>query len=221
MRTPVNTAQRVEDEDLLLEDRPEPTGMTRPVPMGWFLIAGSLLGLWASYALSIDKFRLLADPEASLSCDFNPFFSCGSVMSNWQSELLGFPNQFLGIAAFIFPLLIGVMLVSGAQIPRWIMVGLNIGLLAGVSLVMFLFYSSIFVIGVGCPWCMLVWLVTIPMFVLVTAHNALSGNFGSAIAYNNGVRIAAGMPIPIAILWLLGIAMAVVVQFWQFFSTLF
>lgn len=221
MRTLVNTTQHVEDEDVVLEDRPEPTGITRPRAMGWFLIVGGVLGLWASYALSIDKFRLLADPQATLSCDFNPFFSCGSVMSNWQSELLGFPNQFLGVAAFVFPLLIGVMLVSGATIPRWIMVGLNIGLLAGVGLVMFLFYSSIFVIGVGCPWCMLVWLVTIPMFVVVTAHNALSGNFGAGVAHNNGVRIAAGMPLAIATLWLLAIAMAVVVQFWQFFSTLF
>lgn len=213
----MDTAEQ--DEELLL-DRPEPIGITRRAPMGWFLIVGGVVGLIAALTLSVEKFVLLKDPSASLSCDLNPFFSCGSVMTHWQSELLGFPNQFMGLIAFVFPLLIGALLVSGTPIPRWIMLGLNVGLMLGVALVMFLFYTSIFVIGVGCPWCMLVWLVTIPMFVVVTAHNALASNFGSGVAWNNGARIAAGMPIAISVVWLLAVGLAVVVQFWQFFSSL-
>ncbi len=192
----------------------------RPRPLGVFLIVASAIGLLASFELSVDKIRLLRDPGAVLSCDFNPLFSCSSVMGYPQSELFGFPNQFIGLVAFVFPLLLGVLLVAGTQVPRWVMLGLNIGLLGGVAFVTFLQYTSLFVIGIGCPWCMVVWAVTIPLFVLVTAHNALAGGFGAGVQGNVVARAVAGMPLSIAGLWLFGVAIAVVLAFWSYFSGL-
>lgn len=194
--------------------------MLRPNALGIFLIVGSVIGFLASFALAVEKYEKLENPEAALSCDLNPFFSCGSVMEWPQSQLFGFPNQLIGVAAFIFPLLLGVLLVAKARIPAWVMVGLNIGLALGVALVMFLFYTSIYVIGVGCPWCMVVWTVTIPMFCGVTAHNALAGSFGRGVRDSAIVRVLAKENIAIAVVWLLIIAFCVVVQFWNFFSTL-
>jgi uncharacterized membrane protein len=189
-------------------------------PFGIFLIVGSVIGFLAAFSLSAEKYDKLAHPEAVLSCDLNPFFSCGSVMEHPEAELFGFPNQLLGIAAFVFPLFIGVLILAGTKLPGWVMVGLNIGLGLGVVLVMFLFYISIYKIGVGCPWCIVVWTVTIPMFVAVTAHNALAGSFGPRAAENTIVRVLAKENIALSVLWMLIIFACIVVQFWAYFSTL-
>lgn len=188
--------------------------------LGVFLIITSVIGFLASFELSVDKVKKLENPDVTLSCDFNPFFSCGSVMEHWQSQLFGFPNQFIGVAAFIFPLLLGVLLVSGTRVPGWVMVGLNIGLLGGTALVMFLFYSSIYVIGTGCPWCIVVWAMTIPMFCVVTGYNALAGNFGSGLRESFVVRVIASSALLLSLVWLLIIAVCVVVQFWTYFGSL-
>ncbi|MDN6603488.1 vitamin K epoxide reductase family protein [Brevibacterium sp.] len=216
----MNTAAALPDDDI---DTAAPTRswVLRPTTLGIFLAVASVVGFLASFALAVEKYEKLENPNAVLSCDLNPFFSCGSVMEHAESQLFGFPNQLLGIGAFIFPLLLGVLLIVGAKIPGWVMVGLNVGLALGVVLVMFLFYISIYAIGVGCPWCMVVWTMTIPMFVAVTAHNALAGNFGAGIAQNPIARVLAKENVAIFVLWMLIIAACIVVQFWNFFSTLF
>lgn len=205
------------DDDL--EETPR-RWYTRSRDLGVFLIVTSIIGFLAAFELTVDKFRLLADPDVVLSCDLNPFFSCGSVMQHWQSEIFGFPNQFLGIGAFVFPLLLGVLLVSRHEIRPWIMVGLNIGLLAGVALVMFLFYASIYAIGIGCPWCMVVWVVTILEFCAVTARNTLTGAFGRGLQESTAARTLASSPILIGCVWLLVIAVCIVTRFWVYFGGL-
>lgn len=216
----VKPADTAVDEDIDMPVASVPW-VQRPVAFGIFLIVTSFVGFLASFTLAVEKYEKLENPDGVLSCDLNPFFSCSSVMEFPQSQLLGFPNQLLGIAAFIFPLFVGVLLASRAKVPDWVMVGLNIGLACGIGLVMFLFYVSIYVIGVGCPWCIVVWTVTIPMFCAVTAHNVLEGRFSKALSDNTFVRVLAKENLPIAIVWLLLIAAAIVVQFWNFFSTLF
>ena len=193
----------------------------RDKPFGWFLVISSLIGFAASFELSIDKVKLLENPDAVLSCDFNPFFSCGNVMAFPQSQIFGFPNQFMGIAAFVVPLLIGLLFISRVQLPRWFLLGLNLGLLGGVVLVMYLFYSSIFAIGIGCPWCIVVWTVTIPMFCVVTGYNVLTGNFGAGVRDNVFARILAKEAVALSILWMFLIYAAIVIRFWTYFSTFF
>lgn len=215
----MNSAQTLSAD--LDTDSAAPAWVLRRVPFGIFLFVASVIGFLASFSLSAEKYDKLAHPDVVLSCDLNPFFSCGSVMEHPESELFGFPNQLLGIAAFVFPLLLGVLILAGTRIPGWVMIGLDIGLALGVVLVMFLFYTSIYTIGVGCPWCIIVWTVTIPMFVAVTAHNALRGAFGSRAAQNAIVRVLAKENVALSVLWMLIIFACIVVQFWSFFSTLF
>src|SRR5690625_5712785 len=124
-------------------------------------------------------------------------------MERPAAELCGFPTQLLGVAAFGFPLLIGVLVLAGTELPGWVMIGLKLGLALGVVLVMFLFFVSIYRIGVGCPWCIVVWTVPIPMFVAVTAHNVLSGAFGTRTVANPFARVFAKENITLSVLWLL------------------
>ncbi|SMX84920.1 Uncharacterized membrane protein [Brevibacterium sp. Mu109] len=188
--------------------------------MGTFLVLTGVIGIVSSFALTVDKITLLANPDAVLGCDLNPFFSCGSVMEYPQSEIFGFPNQLLGVVAFVVPIVLGVLLLSRVDIPRWIMNGLAMGLLGGIVLVTFLQYTSIYTIGVGCPWCMVVWVVTIVQFCVVLAANVLRGAFGRSVQDSTLLRVLASMPLLIAGVWLLVIATAMVTQFWTYFGSL-
>ena len=63
---------------------------------GVLMVLAGALGLLAAMVLTIDKFRLLEDPTASLGCNVNPFIGCWPVISPVAGALFGFPNPILG-----------------------------------------------------------------------------------------------------------------------------
>ena len=69
----------------------------------------------------------------------------------------------------------GVLLLSKVELPRWVWLGLNLGALFGFGFAIWLITQSLYVIGALCPWCMVVWAATIPVFWMVTADNAAAG----------------------------------------------
>jgi len=91
------------------------------------LAAGGAVGFVASFVLTVERIRLLEDPAYVPSCSFNPVLSCGSVMQTWQAELFGFANPLIGVAAFAVVTTIGVVLLTGATLPRWFWLGLQAG----------------------------------------------------------------------------------------------
>jgi uncharacterized membrane protein len=129
---------------------------------------GAALGLLASFTLTVDRIRLLKDSNAVLACNLNSVVNCGSVMSSPQGEVFGFANPIIGLAAFGGLLVLGIGLLGGAGYARWMWGGLTVGTVLGISFVGWLSYQAIFHIGRLCPWCMLVWAVTIPIFVATT-----------------------------------------------------
>ncbi len=132
--------------------------------MALTLMITGAVGWWGAMALIIERVRSLADPNYEIACDVNPLLSCGSVMATPQASLLGFPNPLLGVTGFVAPMAVGVALLAGARFDRWFW-GL---FLSGVSVaflfVLWLFQQSVFVIGVLCPYCMVVWAAAIPLF---------------------------------------------------------
>ena len=66
---------------------------------GLMLVFG-VVGLIASFVLTLDKLAVLKDPHAILSCSINIVLNCSTVMQTWQSSLLGFPNMIIGLMAF-------------------------------------------------------------------------------------------------------------------------
>lgn len=137
---------------------------------GLILLVGGLIGWLASLQLMIDKLFLLQNPGATLSCDINPFISCGSVMMTWQASALGVPNMAIGLAGFAIMSVIGSLMLSNVKLPQWINWATLGGMTFAFGFIHFLSYSAIFIIHALCPWCMVVWTVTAPMFFVKLAN---------------------------------------------------
>jgi uncharacterized membrane protein len=142
-----------------------------------FVIAGPI-GWFASVALLIERIQTLKDPTQNPSCDISPFVSCGALFDRWQASLFGFPNALLGVAGFVVPIVIGVGILAGANFKKWFWRGAVVGLGAAWVFVTWLFSQSIYTIGVLCPYCLVVWVATIPMWWTVLLVTIVQGYWG-------------------------------------------
>ncbi len=158
------------------------TETRRPWMLAVFLIVTGALGWWAAFSLTLDKFAILSDPDAVLDCNFSVLVQCGANLASWQGEVFGFPNPLIGLGGFVAPIAVGVGLLAGARFAKWFWIAFNVGLAGALAFVVWLITQSIYVLGTLCPWCMLVWLVTIPLFWVVTLRNAADGVFGSRLS---------------------------------------
>ncbi len=169
----------------------------RPIALAIFLIVVGALGWWASFSLTVDKFLLLANPDADLDCNFSLLVQCGKNLESWQGSVFGFPNPLLGLGGFVAPIAVGVGLLAGARFARWFWIAFNLGIAGALTLVVWLISQSIFVLGTLCPWCMLVWSVTIPLFWIVTARNFAEGAFGKPLVAFGRVLRSWAIPVTI------------------------
>lgn len=126
-------------------------------------------GLVASWVITLDKFKLLEDPDFTPGCSLNPVVSCGSVMESDQAEAFGFPNPMLGLVAYGIVICVGVSLLAGVTFPRWYWLTFAAGCLFGVGFVSWLQFESLYRINALCLWCCLAWLGTISLFWYVTS----------------------------------------------------
>ncbi len=156
-----------------------PTTAKPPFVAAILLIVAGLVGLYGSFTLVVEKIGLLENPKQALSCDINPFVSCTNVINSAQSHLFGFPNPLLGVSGFVAPVAVGIGLLAGARFARWYWVAFNVGLFLSWVFVTWLFTQTVYAIGSLCPWCMLVWSVTIPMFWIFTVWNVATGRLTS------------------------------------------
>ena len=156
------------------------TAPRRPWILGIFLIIAGAAGWWAAFQLTIDKFATLAHPGTVLNCNLSVLVQCGKNLDSWQGSAFGFPNPILGLGGFAAVIAVGVGLLAGATFARWFWIAFNLGIAGALAFVIWLIGQSIFVLGTLCPWCMLVWLVTIPLFWVVTSRNLAQGVYGSA-----------------------------------------
>ncbi|MFI8827250.1 vitamin K epoxide reductase family protein [Streptomyces sp. NPDC053431] len=141
----------------------------------WLLVITGAAGLLASWVITLDKFKLLEDPNFTPGCSLNPIVSCGSVMKSEQASAFGFPNPMLGLVTYAVVVAIGVGLLAGARYRRWYWLGLNAGMLFGVGFCTWLMIQSLYVINALCLWCCLAWVATIVMFWYTTSHNVRHG----------------------------------------------
>ena len=150
----------------------------RPIGLGIFLILAGVIGWWAAFQLTVEKFSLLTNPNEQLGCDFSLLVQCKANLESWQGSLFGFPNPIIGLARWVAPVVVGAAMLAGARFNRWFWILFNIGVVGALALVIWLISQSVFVLGTLCPWCMVTWSVTIPVFWAVTLRNFSSGVFG-------------------------------------------
>lgn len=143
------------------------TTTRRPLARGIFLMIAGLIGWIAAFALTVEKFHLLQDADATLSCDFSILVQCRANLDSWQGSLFGFPNPILGLTGWMAVIVVGAALLAGARMDRWFRLLFALGVTGAMALVIFLITTSVFVLGTLCPWCMVTWAVTIPTFWVV------------------------------------------------------
>lgn len=162
--------------DVTDDDQLEPLPRwARSGALGWLMTLAGIVGFGGSAVLVWERLQLFINPLHRTSCDVNPLVSCGTVMKTEQAALFGFPNPFLGIVGYAMVIAIGVAVLSGARFARWYWLCVWVGVaLAGVFLV-WLWSQALFVIGVLCIYCMVVWAANIPLFWGLTGALAARG----------------------------------------------
>ena len=197
---------------------PAETPARGPVAIGrlsaWGVLIAGVVGLTASATLLIEKIEMLQDPGYVPTCSINPVLSCGSVMVRPEASAFGFPNPLIGVVSFTLVVVTGVLAVARVGLPRWYWLGLTVGAGLGVVFTHWLIFESLYKIGALCPYCMVVWLVIVPLFAVV-APIALR-----PLAANPVARFLYHWRWPLVALWFTAVALAILVRFWDYWSTL-
>ncbi|OYW42100.1 vitamin K epoxide reductase [Candidatus Saccharibacteria bacterium 32-45-3] len=140
------------------------------------MLVGASLSLLASFVLSMEAVQLAADPNAALNCSVNVFINCATVALHPSASLFGFPNAFLGLIAEPVVMTVAIAGLMGVKFPRPFMFLAQIGYTLGFIFAYYLLYTSYFVIGALCPWCLLVTLTTTFVWFAVTRYNIRENN---------------------------------------------
>ena len=138
------------------------TGAARPTNRGTAIemAVSGIIGLCASFVLSIEAWQLAADQGRTFSCDVSSVLSCSAVAATPQARVLGFPNAFLGIFFEAVVLTVSFALIAGVRFPKWYFLGVEALYTIGLIFAYWLFTQSYFVIHVLCPWCLLITITT-------------------------------------------------------------
>lgn len=198
------------------------SGLNWQKALPYLLLIGGTLGVIASFALTYDKIQLLQNPAYQPSCNLNPILSCMSVMKSAQANILGVPNTVFGLIAFTAVTTLGAMLLAGAVFKRWLWQAAQLVATGGIVFMHYLFFEAVFRIQAICPWCFLVWMVTIPIFFGLTIYNIRNKNLGflhfRVLAHV--ARFIDRYNLDILILWYLIIFTTLLIKFWYYWQTL-
>ncbi len=198
---------------------PKRTNIGKILP--YVLIVAGIIGLLASFVITVEKMHLLQNPAYNPSCALNPVVSCGPIMASKQASAFGFPNPFIGLVGFAFVLNVGVSMLAGGKFKRWYWLLFNLGTFLGLIFVHWLVYEALFEIKALCIYCIAVWLVTILSFVYVTLFNLQEGNFKVPKNLNGLKEFAIRQHMNIVAVWYLAIALLILIQFWYYWKTIF
>ncbi|UNK71457.1 vitamin K epoxide reductase family protein [Microbacterium sp. H1-D42] len=150
----------------------------------WFWIAAGVIAWIVSFLLYLEYIGQLTEADAIVSCDINPIVTCGPNLLAPAGNLLGFTNAVIGLVVFAGPVLAGVSaLAAPGGMRAWYWRVYALAVLGGYALVSMFAYRSIFEFGSLCPWCMVVWLMTIPLFWSVAAWTLRVGVWGPGLRH--------------------------------------
>ena len=198
-------------------DHPTLPGFTRHRPFALILLVTGMVGWVSSGILVLERLALYEDAEHVTTCDINALVSCGKVMGTWQSELFGFPHPLIGIVAFAVVITTAMAMLSLARFADWYWGGLQAGVTVGLLFIIWLWYQALFVIHILCLYCMVVWAMMVPLFILLTVRNLAHGLFPASSAV---VRFASQWAGTLIAVVYVAVAASVFFSFYSDFTTL-
>lgn len=194
----------------------ESPGDRVPALSAWWVLIGGLIGLLSSITLTVEKIEMLRNTSYVPSCNINPILSCGSVMVTPQASVFGFPNALIGITGFTVVVVTGVLAVAKVSLPQWYWAGLLVGLVSGTVFVHWLIFQSVYRIEALCPYCMVVWAVTVTL--LVVAGSILAR---PVLADRGALRLLFSWRWSLATFWFTAVFLLIMVHFWDKWMALF
>src|SRR5690606_38476281 len=102
----------------------------------------------------------------------------------------------------------------------WFWLGLQAGVLFGVAFAHHLIFQSLYRIHALCPYCMVVWAVTIPIAWYVTLHNLRTRTIGVPPRLHRPLDVLARNHTAVLTAWVLLILAAIAQAFWPYWTTL-
>jgi uncharacterized membrane protein len=190
--------------------------LTKAIP--FLLIIGGIIGLICSFIITQDKLDLAENPHFVPSCNLNPVISCGSVMSSKQGSLFGFPNPWIGLAAFAVLVTIGVGILAGAKFKRWFWLGLESGIVLGLAFAYWLLFESVYRIKALCPYCLTVDVVVITLIWYVTLYNIQEGHIVLPARLIGLGDFARKHHLDILLLWFIILIAIILQHFWYYYG---
>lgn len=136
----------------------------------------SIFGLISAFVLTVEKFVLLENPDAQLSCSFNLVLNCAQVMTTPQASVFGFPNSLIGLMGYSVLITVAVAALSGVRFGKKFMFAAQIGVTLGLIFAYWLFFQSVYVIQILCPWCLVVTFSTTLIFEALLRYNLRENN---------------------------------------------
>lgn len=188
--------------------------------LGALLGVGGFVGLVAAVVLLVEKIALIQNPDYIPTCSINPVLSCGSVMATPQAAAFGIPNPIVGVAGFAAVMMVGAALLAGATLRRWFWIGVQIGVTFAIVFVHWLIYQSLYVIGALCPYCMIVWAVTIPIFWYTTLQLLQPLRDKGPEALGKVITVVTEYRGTVLTAWYLIILALILHRFWDYWSSL-
>jgi uncharacterized membrane protein len=197
-------------------DRPGGTvGASRRTAL--VILVTGIIGWLASFELTVDDWRLLRDPSYQPACNISPIVNCGSVMSSPEGRLFGFPNMLLGLGAYAAVITLAVAVLSGSRLHRRLWLALDAGALLGVVFVHFLIVQSLYQLNKLCPYCVVIWVITIALFWFVNLHCLEQGIVKAPRSVLTVLRDTHWMLLGA---WYGVIALLIGTRFWDYWSSL-
>jgi uncharacterized membrane protein len=153
------------------------------------MLTFGIIGLMASFVLAVEEFHLLKDPDAVLSCTINLVLNCSTVMQTWQASVFGFPNMFIGLMGYPIVITVAVVALTGTKLPRRFWLTANAFYLLGAVFAYWLFFQSLYVIEVLCPWCLIVTFATTVLLATITHYNLRENIFSLDKKKNKMIQV--------------------------------
>lgn len=185
-----------------------------------FLLLGGMIGLLASFILTLDKIKLLENPKFIPGCSLSPIITCTAAMSSAQATTFGVPNSMVGIVLFTALVVVSGSIVIGVQYSQRLLAVVAYTAAAGFLFTNYLILQSILVLHVVCPWCFTIWLSAPIILLGATMLYAQKSNDMTSKKLNRIASKTLQHSHQLILLWYVALFILLAVTFRDFFATL-